>query len=57
MRTLPLRYCGSFPDIPLPEDEIVFNSFGETMITVADTLEEDLILYWKRNRDIENGLR
>ena len=57
MRTLPLRYCGYFPDIPLPEDEIVFNSFGETMITVADTLEEDLILYWKRNGDIENGLR
>lgn len=53
LRMLPLRYCGNFPDLPLPDDEIIFNSFGETMITIADTLEDDLICYWKRHNSIE----
>lgn len=52
LRALPLQHCGNFTDIPLPQDEIIFNRFGETMISLAETLEEDLITYWKRNNSI-----
>lgn len=55
LHSLPLQYCGNITDVPLPTDEIIFNRFGETMITLADTLEDDLIRYWKRNKFIEDG--
>lgn len=52
LHSLSLQYCGRFPDVSLPIDEIIFNRFGEMMITLADNLEEDLVIYWKRNNCI-----
>lgn len=52
LHSLSLQYCGNFTDVPLPADEIVFNRFGETMISLADALEEDLCMYWERNNRI-----
>lgn len=54
LNSMALQYCGNFADVPMPSDEIIFHLFGETMITLADTLEEDLILYWKRNKNIDS---
>lgn len=52
LRSLPLIYCGRFVDVPMPPDEIIFNRFGEMMITLAADIEQELCYYWKINNRI-----
>ena len=51
-RSLPLVYCGRFVDTSLPQDEIIFNRFGEMMITLVADFEQELCDYWKINNRI-----
>lgn len=52
LRSLPLTYCGRFVNVSNPPDEIIFSRFGEIMITLAESLEQDLCHYIQNNARI-----
>ncbi len=45
-----LQFIGNYPDVPMPDDEVVFTRPGEIMMMLPDMLDDDCCLFWKMDR-------
>lgn len=50
LSAMQLQYVGNFPDVPMPDDEVIFTFPGEKMIMLPDMLNDDCCLFWKMDR-------
>ncbi len=52
---LSLTYLGNFPDVPMPEDEIIFTEAGVMLMILPEKIDYKLAIYYRNNQKFTSG--
>lgn len=56
LEDMQLSYIGNFPDVEMPDDEVIFRRAGTTKLVSPKTFDDDLVWIWEKDQYIIHTL-